>query len=219
MLVMAKAPRAGQVKTRLEPLLGPEGSARLQAALIEQAAAFALRVAPSGAYLSFAPAGAAAELGELVPAAMTLFPQADGDLGERLAEATGRVLRERPGPLIVIGTDLPTLGPSHTDSAVERLREGCDVVFGPAEDGGYYLVAIERPQPEVFALGAALWGGAEVLEASVRAAEAAGLRVGLLGPERDLDTPADVRAALRERSLPPRLAALLEEPALRFPGA
>ena len=206
---MAKAPRPGEVKTRLEPLLGPDGCARLQAALLHRASAWAHGVAPGAAFVAYAPDDALEETIQHVPAGTDLFAQEGAHLGARLAAATDRVLSMHPGPLLVVGTDLATLSPAHARAALDDLAEGCDVCFGPAFDGGYYLVGLAAPQPRLFALPADAWGSAQVLELSLEAAATAGLSFGLLRGERDLDTPADVRSALADPSFPGEIAALL----------
>lgn len=203
---MARAPVAGRAKTRLEPLLGPEGCARLQAALVRHTAAVAAGIGET----SVAVAGPPDLVAPLVPAGVTLFPQADGDLGARITAAVAHV-RAGSGPVVVVGTDCPQLGPAHVRGALDRLAAGDDVVFGPARDGGYYLVALAPPAPPapVFALPPAAWGGPDVLALSRSAADRAGLRVGLLDPEHDLDTPADAAHALADPRVPAAIAAVL----------
>ncbi len=95
-LIMARAPRAGQIKTRLQSRLGPEGCARLQAQLIRHTATWALE-AGSRSWLAFTPSRAGAEIAALVPDRVILFPQPSGDLGARLEHATSRIFREHPG--------------------------------------------------------------------------------------------------------------------------
>ena len=206
---MAKAPRPGEVKTRLEPVLGSQGCARLQAALLRRAVAWAHAVAPGAAFVAYAPDDALAETLALVPPGTDLLAQEGADLGARLSAATARVLAMHPGPLLVVGTDLPTLSALHARAALEDLAHGCDVCFGPAFDGGYYLIALAAPQPQLFQLPSDAWGGPRVLELSVQAAENGGLTLGMLRVERDLDTPADVRAALADPHFPTEVAALL----------
>jgi rSAM/selenodomain-associated transferase 1 len=208
-LVMAKAPRAGEVKTRLEPLLGADRCAGLQAALMRRAVAWAHDVAPGAAFVAYTPDDALEEVGELVPAGVDLFAQEGADLGERLAAATERVLSLYEGPLLTVGTDLATLSRAHAQAALADLRDSCDLSFGPAYDGGYYLVAQSVPQPAVFELPSDVWGGPEVLQLSLRAAFEGGLEFGLLRSERDLDTPEDARAALADPAFPAEIAALL----------
>lgn len=207
-LVMAKAPRPGEVKTRLEPVLGAAGCAALQGAMIGVAARWAADIAPGAAYLAYGPDGASeAELAPHVPPGVELFADGAGDLGDRLAFATQKVLHARPGPLLVVGTDMPLLSAAHARAAEQALEEA-DVCFGPALDGGYWTVGLSRPQPEIFSLGGA-WGGSRVLELSLARAAAAGLSARLLGEERDLDDESDARALLGEPALPGTIGELL----------
>lgn len=106
------------------------------------------------------------------------------------------VLVARQGPVVVIGTDAPTLSPTHPRQTGAALSAGHDTVFGPAPDGGYYLFALPRVTPELLAIDRNLWGGPQVLSASLTAAETAGLSVGMLAPLRDVGAPADARAFL-----------------------
>ena len=205
-LVMAKAPRAGSVKTRLEPLLGPEGCARLQGALIEAVTAWAAEVSPGGAYLAYG--GDEDALRPHVTAGVRSFADARGDLGDRLAAASAHVFRERSEPLLVVGTDMPVLTRSHAREAEAVLRGGADVAFGPALDGGYWMVGLARPAPDVFELGGE-WGGPAVLERSLERCAAAGLRVEMLGTQRDLDDAADARALAAHPALPAAVAEIL----------
>lgn len=235
---MARAPRAGECKTRLEPRLGPEGCARLQSALIARAVAWgreigaeawiaytpedgeeevaAAATAPGDGPASAPAAGPSAGPAAAPPAgphrglpAVGLFPQRGADLGARLADATARVLAEHHGPLLTIGTDLPTLRPLHAHAALGDLAAGCDASFGPAADGGYYLAAQRAPHPELFALPPEEWGGPRVFELTIAAAREAGLALGMLRLEVDLDTPADARLLLLDRALPQEIAEIL----------
>ena len=199
-VVLARAPVPGACKNRLEPLLGPDGCARLQATLIARAVAWAHAAAPGAAYLGHT--GAAGGVRGLVAAATHLFEQVDGDLGRRLVAAAARVHARTGGPLLVVGADVPALGPAHAAAALDDLHHGCDVVLGPSTDGGYYLIGLREPRPELFALGADAWGGRNVLRLTVAAAERAGLSVGLLRAERDLHEPADARALLADPLTP-----------------
>ncbi|MGH3439582.1 MAG: TIGR04282 family arsenosugar biosynthesis glycosyltransferase [Sciscionella sp.] len=209
-LVMAKAPRPGAVKTRLHPLLGPAGCARLQRLLIRHAVAVARELAPEDTWVAFDPPSDRERLAALLPAGVGLLPQRGADLGERLAAASEALLRRRPGPALVIGTDIPTLNAELLAKAAIELTGGRDVVFGPALDGGYYLVGLTRQLPDLFALPPHLWGGQTVLAASLAAAARAGLDVSLLPALRDLDTPTDARALLGDPLLPTDIAELLQ---------
>lgn len=206
---MAKAPRPGSVKTRLEPLLGREGCASLQAELIEVASGWAAQVAPGQAYVACGPDTAAVdEVGARAAPGAVLFADGEGDLGDRLAAATARVLAAHPGPLVVVGTDMPLLRKADAGAAERALDQGADVVFGPAIDGGYWLVGLAAPLPALFELGEE-WGGPRVLERSQALAAGLGARTGLLEERRDLDDPADAHALLAHPDLPTRVAEVL----------
>jgi uncharacterized protein len=196
---MAKAPVAGRVKTRLQPVFTPEECAEIQAALIRRTAGWAVEVAPRAAFVACDAPEAIAP-----PDGVKLLTQCEGHLGQRLTKATAGVLAHHDGPLLVVGVDT-RLTAAHAEAALAHLEGGADAVFGPALDGGYYLVALKQPAPELFAIDPAAWGGPEVLERTLRAAREAGLATALLDPERDLDTPADAQHMLGD----PELGALL----------
>lgn len=206
--VMAKAPQAGTVKTRLEPMLGATGCAALQSALIRHTVGLAVAMAPT--VLAFSPAGAAGELCRLAGPGVPLIIQVDGDLGRRMAAVVSTVAAERPGGVVLIGTDAPTL-PAATLAEATALVRGGRAVLGPALDGGYYLLGLPGPVPAAFALEPGLWGGPRVLAATLAALDAAGHPPALLPALRDLDTPADAAALLADPALPPSVASVLLE--------
>src|SRR2546430_1702524 len=127
------------------------------------------------------------------------------DLGERLAAAIADELAEGPGPVLVIGADAPHVPAAPLAEAAAALAGRADVVLGPAADGGYYLIGIRGPAPDLFA-GIA-WSTAGVLAATRAQAEAAGLAVHLLPPGFDVDEVADLV----------RLRALLARGEVRLP--
>lgn len=211
LLVMGKEPRPGAVKTRLHPLLGPDGSAALQRALLAHTCGVA---AATGlpTFLSVDPPDATARLAPLVGEGVTLLPQSAGHLGDRLTAAVDTVFATVPGPVLVIGVDAPTLTALLLTEAVALLADGADradAVLGPALDGGYYLIGLRRPSRTVFAIDPALWGGDGVLTATLGRLRSAGLRVALLSPLRDLDSPEDAAALLTDPALPTAVAAHL----------
>jgi rSAM/selenodomain-associated transferase 1 len=185
-IVFARAPVAGAVKTRLIPRLGAAGAARLQERLVRSALRSA-RAAACGPV----------ELHLTRPHA--LFPhskiQKGNDLGERMHYALRSGLR-RYGSVILIGTDSPALRPADLRRAARWLRGGTEVVLAPAEDGGYALIAARRISAEVFR-GIA-WGSDTVYGETVKRIEACGLRWRALRTVWDVDRPGDLE---RLRSL------------------
>ncbi len=209
MLAMVRAPRRGEVRRALQPLLGPERCAALQAALILQTVAWANAVAPGAVHVAHEPADASAEIRRLTGEGAVLFPQNGEGIAGRLADAVARVFVRHEGPLLIVWPDLPRLRHGHARSALDDLHNGCDVVLGPAIDGGFYLIGINRPLPKLFALPENAWRSPDVMTIGLAAARDAGLEIGLLRPERALHRPADVRAALADPLLPAELGRVL----------
>ncbi|MEV8310874.1 TIGR04282 family arsenosugar biosynthesis glycosyltransferase [Streptomyces flavidovirens] len=205
---MAKAPRAGTVKTRLHPLLGPDGCAVLQAELIghtlEMTSSHGLRT-----YVAYAPGEGDDIPGDVPLSGVRLMVQRGESLGQRLTSAVVEAFADGAGPLLVIGTDAPTLTGNHLTAALSALAHK-EVVLGPALDGGYYLIGMRHPYVGLFGIDAALWSTDKVLAATLALAADAGLSVDLLGSLRDLDTPEDAAALLTDPVMPARIAALLQ---------
>ena len=209
-LMMARAPRPGMAKTRLEPMLGPAGCARLQALLVRHTAGWVAR-STSAAWLAYTPTDARAELARLVPASVRLFPQESGDLGARLHGAAQLVFRRSRGPLALIGTDAPALGAPHVSEADRALAAGHDACLVPTFDGGYALIALARPTPAAFDLPPEAWGGPDVLALTLGALQAAGHSCALLEPVRDLDAPDDAAPIAADPRCPPAVRRLLRD--------
>lgn len=190
LVVLAKAPRPGQVKTRLCPPLSPPDAARVHAAFVRDTVERMRSLAGVQLVCAYTPAEDRAFFEAACDGAM-LVAQAGGDLGGRL-HAVFAALGARGFPRIVaIGADTPTLPLVHVRDAFALLGEsGVDVVLGPAEDGGYYLIGLRTPCAELFA--DIPWSTDRVFAETWRRAEAIGLRAQGLPAWRDVDTFADL---------------------------
>lgn len=208
-VIMARAPRRGEVRRALEPVLGADGCVELQSALITQAVRWAAAVAPDRVHLAHDPPDAGRELRGLVGEQAALFPQNGDGIAGRLADAAARVFARAPGPLLIVWPDLPALRPDHAAGALEDLEAGCDLVLGPAIDGGFYLIGLARPLSQLFSLSEQTWRSADVMKVGLAAVSEAGLELGMLRTERALHRPSDVRAALADPLLTPELARIL----------
>jgi uncharacterized protein len=208
-LIMARAPRRGEVRRALEPLLGPDRAAALQATLIVQAGRWAEAVAPGSVHVAYEPPDAAAELRRLLGTEAALFPQNGDGIAGRLADAAARVFVHHHGPLLIAWPDLPRLQEHHARAALSDLEAGCDLTLGPAINGGFYLIGLARPLPQLFALPEQAWRSPDAMTIGLAAARDSGLEIGLLRAERALHRPADVRAALADPLLPPELSQIL----------
>ncbi len=199
--VLAKAPVAGFAKTRMIPALGADGAALLQQRLIERAAATAAAAGIGPVTVWATPDEAHPIFQALRARGFALERQGDGDLGRRMLAA----LAAAPGPCLVIGTDCPALACDHLRTAADILCGGADVVIVPAEDGGYAVIGMRKPEPALFA--DMRWSTPGVMQETRRRLR----RLGLAWQEPvtlwDLDRPEDL-ARLREIGLqdliPPR---------------
>ena len=212
-LIMARAPRRGEVRRALEPLLGRDGCVALQSALIAQVASWASEVAPNNVHVAHDPPDVGRELRPLVGPDAAMFPQNGDGIAARLADAAARVFARKEGPLLIVWPDLPRLRPDHAAAALDDLSSGCDAVLGPVIDGGLYMLAIARPLPKLFALPEHSWRSPDVMMLGLAAARDASLEIGLLRGERALHRPADVRAALADPMLPGDIGRILRRAA------
>lgn len=149
---------------------------------------------PGDAALVFTPEERAAECAALIRGSThrpMLMPQADGDLGARMSAVFRELFTAGYVRVILIGSDLPTLPADRLHDAARALGRGADVVLGPSEDGGYYLVGLTRSADAIFS--GITWGASEVFDQTIARAEAAGLRVRSLAPWYDVDGPGDLQ--------------------------
>ncbi len=191
LLVFVKHPHPGSAKTRLIPALGPEIAAALYQVLAEQEIRNTRPEA--GEYrrmFFFAPEEAEAEVAGWLPGER-LLPQLGTDLGARMSAAFAAAFAAGAERAAIIGTDVPWVS---RQTVVEAFRalDGHDVVLGPAQDGGYYLLALSRHRPALFE--DIPWSTPSALSATADRAGALGLSVHLLDPMRDIDTIEDLRA-------------------------
>jgi glycosyltransferase A (GT-A) superfamily protein (DUF2064 family) len=218
-LIMACAPRPGEVRRALEPQLGREGCAALQRELIVQTACWARRVAPEAVFVAHHPPDCAAELRELVGDGVVLFPQNGRGISGRLGDAVARVFARVAAPLLVVWPDLAQLRDGHARAALEDLRSGADLVLGPAYGGGFYLVGMRRALPQLLSVPEGWWRSGDALALGLAAGAREGLCLGLLRAERALHRPDDLRALAADPTLPPSLARILSQAGLGSWGA
>lgn len=194
LLVFAKAPRPGEVKTRLARSLGRDGKPEYERAAalyrrMGRTVVDAVADAPANLTICHDPPGAEREIRDwLGPVSPRYWPQGDGDLGERMSRMFARAFEDSER-VVVIGTDTPAVGARTIARAVAAL-DTTDVVLGPSRDGGYYLMALREPHPGLFA--GIEWSTGSVLAETVDRARELGLRVTFLEVEADVDTAGDL---------------------------
>lgn len=204
--ILTRAPSSGG-KSRLFAALGCAPDPALVAALLLDTLDGAT-VAGIRRVVAVTPAASCDEVAALVPPDVTVIPQAGGELGPRMRAAFTLLLARGATAVAIIGSDLPDIDGAIVRTAFEKLADDPEsLVLGPAADGGYYLIGSTRVPPVFDGIE---WGSARVLEQTVEAASAAGLRVSLLDIVADVDTPDDLRRVARSHSAR-RTAAWLAE--------
>jgi uncharacterized protein len=190
--VMAKAPLAGQVKTRLMPGLTAQDAAALSSALLLDQLNHVQELGMADFYLAYAPDSARLLMERLAPSGFHLFAQQGADLGARMQSVFARLFAAGHKQIVLIGGDLAPVPRNFFEQAYDFLQaRGQRVVLGPSRDGGYYLVGCNRLTPQMFQ--AMTWSHSEVL-AQTRV-KLASLKIDyrLLPTWFDIDTLADMR--------------------------
>jgi rSAM/selenodomain-associated transferase 1 len=187
-ILFARAPRLGAVKRRLAAGIGDRAALRFYTGTLAAVARPIARDRRWRTLLATTPRGARAPWSRFVPATTPRIGQVRGDLGARMAGAM------RPHPVVVLaGSDIPALRPADIAAAIRALGRA-DAVFGPAEDGGYWLVGM-GPRRPAHPFAGVRWSSEHTLSDTRR--NFAGRRVALLRRLRDVDTAADLAAVRR----------------------
>ena len=191
LLVFARAPVPGAVKTRLIPALGATGAAELYARLLERTLTTACTATVAPVDLWCAPdSGDPAFAAAKARWGVILHEQTQGDLGERMHQALGAALEGGQGAAVLVGCDCPALTATDLDAAFAALDDH-DVVLGPAEDGGYTLIGVRRLSPVLFE--GIEWGSDRVLRQTRSRLVALGWRWHELPMLWDVDRPEDLK--------------------------
>jgi rSAM/selenodomain-associated transferase 1 len=185
--LFAKQPVPGQVKTRLAADTAPAWAAAVAEAFLLDLLA-RLSAVPARRVLAYAPAGASAYFAGVARDRFLITPQADGDLGRRMAVFFAEQLRAGARAVVLLGTDSPTVPVAFVEEAFAEL-ESADVVLGPATDGGYYLVGCAGAVPPLF--DGVPWSSPRVLWETVGRLAGSGRRLAVLPPWYDVDTLQD----------------------------
>lgn len=188
-VVFAKAPVPGRVKTRLIPALGEAGAAQLAERMLEQALQQALAAAVGPVELCMSPAPDAPEwAGIALPAGIETSDQGEGDLGARMAGATRRTTA-RGEAVLLTGTDCPDLTAERLRVAAAQLARH-DAVLHRAEDGGYPLLGLRAFDASLF--DSMPWSTPAVADLTLQRLAALGWTVWVGDTLRDIDEPADL---------------------------
>lgn len=201
LVIFAKAPVPGQVKTRLSPALTEDEAATLHGSFVldtleRTKAAVGKFKLPIDRFLACAPSSSHVFF-RIMEArhGVTLLDQQGDDLGARMHHTFDSLFSQGYQRVCLVGTDVPSLPLTHYRDAVEALTRH-DLVIGPARDGGYYLIGLTQPRPELFTN--IPWSTDRVMALTQQKAVAAGLKTALLPPWSDVDTIDNLHALIDE---------------------
>ncbi len=189
-VLFAKRPRLGRVKTRLVPPLTPRQALDLYRAILNDQLRFLRSFRDPTRELELCLDDAWPDGDKLAGDDVAITLQGGGDLGARLARCAARAFGEGVSELWILGADAPTLPASYVRDAWEALRCGRQAVSCPATDGGYVLIGLARPLPALFR--EVPWGGSEVLQVTLERARETRIALKLMAPWYDVDRPEDL---------------------------
>jgi uncharacterized protein len=190
-VVIAKEPRPGAVKTRLSPPLTPGEAASVAGAALKDTLEVVARTNLRARVVAFE-----GRSDRWVPSGFTVVPQRRGGFGDRLAGAIQDAWERTPCPILLIGMDTPQVSAADLELAAEDLLSpGVDAVLGPADDGGYWVIGTRHPVPGMFA-GVPMSTDRTAVAQRHRLGDL-GLRCSLVRGLRDVDTMSDARAVAK----------------------
>ncbi len=204
LVIFAKAPIPGQVKTRLTPALTEDEAATLHGSFVldtleRTRTAVGKFKLPVDRFLACAPSSSHVFF-RIMEArhGITLLDQWGDDLGTRMHHTFDSLFHRGYQRICLVGTDVPSLPLTHYRDAMDSLTRH-DVVIGPANDGGYYLIGLTHPRPDLFIN--IPWSTDSVMDLTQQKAIEAGLKTGLLPPWSDVDTIGDLQALIDENAM------------------
>ncbi|MBI5234599.1 MAG: TIGR04282 family arsenosugar biosynthesis glycosyltransferase [Deltaproteobacteria bacterium] len=196
--VMAKAPTAGRVKTRLCPFLTEDEAAGFYRALLLDTFDLLKKIPDADVIVAYTPMHAKKEFLGTAPFGAMPLAQAGKTLGERLFNVFACLFEKGYKKAAVIGSDSPDLPSEYIVEAFSALKDGeKKVVLGPAHDGGYYLIAMGRPVPLVFE--DIPWGTEKVLNKTMERLKEADVPLSLISPWHDIDMVSDLGLLLQNK--------------------
>lgn len=182
-LLFLKAPREGQVKTRLAKTIGTKDAL---AAYCKMATKQVEEIDPKwNKRIHYTPTDALSEMRNWLGCDRVYVAQNDGDLGTRLSTAVEQHFQNHAGPVFLIGADCPWLDSHVLQNAAKAISKS-DIVIGPAHDGGYYLLGLNQSTPSLFE--GIEWSTKKVFNQTIEQAKAANLSIVELSPLHDVDT-------------------------------
>jgi len=208
LVVFAKDPIPGRVKTRLNPCITPDEAAKLYKAFSLDIISSARKLKCINVTVAYTPTGAEKAFRKLVEQPINFLPQKGRNLGERMKNAFKQSFAEGAERVVIIGTDSPTLPVSYIQKAFDVLKK-IPVVIGPTFDGGYYLIGLSGLNDDIFDdIG---WGTSRVFDQTLTRIKSLNTQVYVLPPWYDVDTSEDLEF-LKSHLLAMRMSGVEEVP-------
>ena len=212
LVVMLKVPIAGQVKTRLAAKIGKKDATKLYRCFIHDTFSGISLLKNIDIIAAYAPQNLISRVKRLVPLGVVVIPQKGRDLGERIQNVFSHLFSIGYKKIAIIGADSPDLPTEYIEKSFLLLKGKTRLVIGPAEDGGYYLIAMSSEQKEIFK--DIPWGTGTVFKETIEKAKRAGLKSAVLPQWYDVDeinTLKKLRDNLRSASPATKTGKLLEK--------
>lgn len=194
LIIFVKYPTPGQVKTRLGKIIGGREAAELYRIFVRETFALVKQISNCKIYVAFTPSQREESFDGIIPKGFARFPQEGSDLGERMLNAFRHALAKTQ-PVVILGSDSPTLPQNYVEQAFDRLTDS-DLVLGPAEDGGYYLIGMKELHRNLF--DNIVWSSDAVFRTTLHHAEELRLKVHLLPVWYDVDDLNTLRKAIAD---------------------
>ncbi len=201
LVIFAKWPVPGQVKTRLCPPLQPEQAAELARCFLVDTVERVCSLKDVQVWLAFTPSDTEALFREMLPSSVRYLPQRGKDLGERELNIFVDLLGKETACVAIMGSDIPSVPLVSLQAAFALLKNpGCDAVFGPSSDGGYYFVGAKAVHPPLFEN--IEWSTEKVLQQTLGQARLHHLQVSLMPAWHDVDTAEDLQQLAKQLAQP-----------------
>jgi rSAM/selenodomain-associated transferase 1 len=198
-VIMAKAPLPNQVKTRLTPPLEPETACWIYYNFLLDKIGQVKRIREARHFVAYTPETSEPFFRSTIPPGFSLINQVGADLGERLSGVSKRLFAQGAEKVVILDSDTPNLPTGYIRDGLARLDD-VDVVMGPCEDGGYYLIGMRSYVPGIFR--GIIWSTSQVAELTMKKAQDLGLSISLLDIWYDVDNVIDLKRLKKDLDSP-----------------